>query len=77
RKKGEKVGLMRLRTIWPFPREQIRSLGNKVERIYVPEMNLGQLSREVERFADCPVKSISKIGGIVHTVSEITSAMER
>jgi 2-oxoglutarate ferredoxin oxidoreductase subunit alpha len=77
RKKRKKIGFMRIKTIWPFPREQVRALGKKVKKIYVPEMNLGQLSREIERFVDCPVVSIPKIGGIVHTVTEITSALEK
>ncbi len=77
RKKRKKIGFMRLRTIWPFPREEVRAVGKKVKKIYVPEMNLGQLSREIERFVDVPVVSIPKIGGIVHTVSEIVTAMEK
>jgi 2-oxoglutarate ferredoxin oxidoreductase subunit alpha len=77
RKKGKKVGFMRLRTIWPFPREQVRALGKKVKKIYVPEMNLGQLSREIERFVGVPVVSVPKIGGIVHNVNEIIAAMEK
>lgn len=77
RKKGKKVGFMRLRTIWPFPREQVRALGKKVKKIYVPEMNLGQLSREIERFVGVPVVSVPKIGGIVHNVNEIITAMEK
>ncbi len=77
RKKGRKVGFMRLRTIWPFPREQVRALGKKVKKIFVPEMNLGQLSREIERFVSVPVISVPKIGGIVHNVNEILAAMEK
>lgn len=77
RKKRKKIGFMRLKTIWPFPREQVRALGKKVKKIYVPEMNLGQLSREIERFVEVPVISVPKIGGIVHTVNEIVTAMEK
>ncbi len=77
RKKGKKVGFMRLKTIWPFPREQVRELGRQVRRIYVPEMNLGQLSREIERFVSVPVINVPKIGGVVHTINEIIDVMER
>lgn len=75
RGEGKKVDLLRLITIWPFPREAIREIGERVERIFVPEMNLGQISREVERFADCEVVSIPKIGGVSHTIDEICSAI--
>ncbi len=75
RKEGKKVGMFRLVTIWPFPENKIRKLGAKVKKIFVPEMNLGQLSREIERFVNCEVLSIPKIGGIVHTIDEIYSAI--
>jgi len=77
RKNGKKVGLLRLIIVWPFPRKKIVTLGKKVKRILVPEMNLGQLSREIERFVDCDVIPISKIGGVSHRVSEIYSVIER
>jgi hypothetical protein len=44
--------------------------------VFVPEMNLGQISREIERFVKCDVVSIPKIGGIAHTIDEIYSAMK-
>jgi 2-oxoglutarate ferredoxin oxidoreductase subunit alpha len=71
RKEGKKVNYLRLINIWPFPKEVIQELGREVRKIFVPEMNLGQLSREVERFVNCEVISIPKIGGIPHTIDEI------
>jgi 2-oxoglutarate ferredoxin oxidoreductase subunit alpha len=71
RKKKKKVGFLRLITIWPFARKQITELGKKVDIILVPEMNLGQISREIERFVDCEVISVPKIGGIAHSIDEI------
>ena len=49
RAQGKKVSLLTLLTIWPFPEAQVEALGDKVDRIIVPEMNLGQLAYEVER----------------------------
>jgi 2-oxoglutarate ferredoxin oxidoreductase subunit alpha len=72
---GIKVGMLRLVTIWPFPEHKLTDLGTRVKKIFVPEMNLGQLSREVERFVNCEVISIPKIGGIAHTIDEIYSAI--
>lgn len=71
REQGLKVGYLRLITIWPFPRAEIKALNEQVATIYVPEMNLGQISREIERFVSCPVESISKIGGVSLTIQEI------
>ena len=76
RKNGLKVGLLRLLIVWPFPKEKIAEIGKKVKKILVPEMNLGQLSREIERFVDCEVVSVSKVGGVSHRVSEIYSAIK-
>jgi len=54
----------------------VRELGARVKKIFVPEMNLGQLSREIERFVRCEVVPIPKIGGIAHTIDEIYSAFK-
>ena len=43
------MDLLTLFTIWPFPEKQVEALGERVDRIIVPEMNLGQLAYEVER----------------------------
>ena len=76
REKGLKAGFMRLIGIWPFPAKAVERLGSRVDRIYVPEMNLGQVNREVERYVDCEVVPLSKIGGVPHYISEILSQIE-
>ncbi len=77
RENGLKVGFIRFISIWPFPRHAVNNLNNNVRKIIVPEMNLGQLSREIERFVSCEVESISKIGGISHTIDEILDSIEK
>ena len=76
RRNKKKVGFLRLITIWPFARKQITELGKQVDTILVPEMNMGQISREIERFVDCEVISVPKIGGIVHSIDEIYSKIK-
>jgi len=71
RKEGKKIDFLRLITVWPFAGNEIRELGRRVKKIFVPEMNLGQVSREIQRFTDCQVISIPKIGGIPHSIDEI------
>lgn len=75
RHEGRKVGYLRLITIWPFCGEKLAAMGKQVRRIFVPEMNLGQLAREVERFVSVPVVRVSKIGGVPHSVEEIYEAI--
>lgn len=77
REEGRKVGVIRLITIWPFCDTRMIQVGKQAKRIVVPEMNLGQLAREVERFVDLPVERVSKIGGVPHSVEEIYNAIVR
>jgi 2-oxoglutarate ferredoxin oxidoreductase subunit alpha len=56
---------MRLKTVWPFPDQAIHEFSKTVDKILVPELNLGQLSREVTRVVrnSIEVLSLNKIGG--------------
>lgn len=77
RKQGFAVDFLRLITLWPFPQEAVKRMTERVDKILVPEMNLGQISREVERFTCKPVIPVSKIGGVIHTVDEILDRVVR
>ena len=78
REKGIKAGLLRLVTLWPFPEEQVDKIAKQVRGIVVPEMNCGQMVREVERAAKAtPVTFLSKLGEEPHTPNEILEAMRR
>ena len=44
RKKGQKVGLLELQTIWPLPVELLREKAGKAKNVVVVEMNMGQLT---------------------------------
>lgn len=76
RNSGASVDYLRLISLWPFPVEAVKKLSERVDKILVPEMNLGQISREVERFTSKPVVPISKIGGDIHTVKEIRDRIQ-
>lgn len=71
RQKRLKVGLLRLKTIWPFPDSVVKQVGEKVKKIIVPEMNLGQIVREVQRVVDTDVISFSKVNGEVITPDDL------
>lgn len=77
REEGVEAGLLRLISIWPFPSKRITELARQVKAIIVPEMNYGQLVREVERAAKTtPVHLISKLGEEPHRPIEILEAMK-
>ena len=65
RREGLKCGFLRPITIWPFPERRIRELidAGNVKRFIVPEINLGQLRREVERLTSLPVLRLNHAGG--------------
>lgn len=76
RKEGIKAGLLRLITLWPFPEKQVSQLAKQVHAIVVPEMNYGQVVREVERAAkETPVIFLPKLGEEPHKPTEILEAV--
>jgi len=77
RARGLKVDMLTLLTIWPFPEAQVEALGERVERIVVPEMNLGQLVHEVERMVGRKkVVRVTLANGEMVTPQKILDAME-
>ena len=76
REKGIKAGFLRLKTIWPFHDELIRNILNGTAKIFVPEMNIGHLNKELERVLNIPVISITRIDSTVLTPGEIVEKVE-
>ena len=76
RKKGMKVGLVRLITLWPFPRRALEAVTKKVTKLIVPEMNMGQMYREVVRVnaGRATVVKVTRIDGELMTPQEIADA---
>ena len=68
RKRGFKVGHLRLRIVWPFPSARIRELCGQAKVFIMPELNMGQMVIELERAASGAAKvvSIPHAGGSVH-----------
>ncbi len=77
RAKGVKVGSARLVIAWPFPAARMRELARTAKAIVVPEMNMGQICREVELAVAgaTRVVSLPHAGGTVHEVATILDAI--
>jgi 2-oxoglutarate ferredoxin oxidoreductase subunit alpha len=77
RERGLKVGKLRLITAWPFADKKIAELAVRVKAFVVPELNLGQMAREVERAAHGKAKTVpvTHAGGGVHDAAEILNAI--
>ncbi len=75
REKGIKVGLLKLVTLWPFVRSAIEKVLQTSRILLVPEMNMGQLSREVKRVnrGVAKVYALNKVDGTIITPEEISN----
>lgn len=76
RKKGRKVGLLRLITLNPLPEKLIRKLTRHAIPIVI-EMNLGQIKKEIERISKRKIYFYGKIGGELPSPDEIEGFMMR
>ncbi len=79
REQGVKAGRLRLITVWPFPEKRLRELAGRVKAFVVPELNMGQISLEVERIAGgrCRTIPVTHAGGSVHRPEAIVEAIVR
>jgi len=78
RNNGKKVGLLRLKTIWPFPDKKILELGEQCKKFLVPEMNLGQVLREVERIIHWGrIEAVNQVNGEPILPKKIISAIKK
>jgi len=73
RAQGIKAGLMQLVTLWPFPRRLLTPLLRQVRAVLVPELNMGQMSREVKRVNQglTRIETLNRIDGNLITPEEI------
>lgn len=78
RKKGLKVGLINLKILWPFMRRTVVKILGHSEKVLVPELNVGQISREVKRVSQgrCEVVTLNKVDGTLITPPEILEKLE-
>jgi 2-oxoglutarate ferredoxin oxidoreductase subunit alpha len=73
---GRKVGLLRLKTLWPFPEAAVERAAESAQRVIVAEMNLGQMALEVERVVGRnKVLRVGRADGQMITPDEIVDAM--
>lgn len=68
-------GHLNLRIVWPFPDESLLAFKN-VKAFIIPEMNLGQMAKEVRQYTNVPIVTVPKLGGALHTPAELQKAAE-
>jgi 2-oxoglutarate ferredoxin oxidoreductase subunit alpha len=72
---GERIGHLRLKMVWPFTESLLARFKNAGSFI-VPEQNLGQIAREIERHVDGDVIPVPKLGGDLHSPGELYRVLE-
>lgn len=77
RERGVKAGLVQLVTLWPFPRQTVEPLLRRVRAVLVPELNMGQISREVKRINQgaTRIETLNRIDGNLIAPGEILSRL--
>jgi 2-oxoglutarate ferredoxin oxidoreductase subunit alpha len=73
RERGEKLGLLELQSLWPFPAEVVRKRCASVNFVIVVEMNMGQILHEVKAVVEERNKVFlaNKIDGTYITPSDV------
>ncbi|MBI9083329.1 MAG: 2-oxoacid:acceptor oxidoreductase subunit alpha [Desulfobacterales bacterium] len=77
RRRGEKLGLLELQTLWPFPSEIVREKCSGASAIIVVEMNVGQVLQSVKSAVERPenVFLANRIDGVFITPTDIINIL--
>ena len=77
RARGEKLGLLELQTLWPFPAAVVRDKCARARSVVVVEMNTGQVMREVKAAVKDPenVFLANRIDGALITPTDIRNIL--
>ena len=77
RQRGHRIGFIKLKTLWPFAEEVVEKAAERLHRVVVPELNLGQIALEVERVVGRrKVKRVNRADGELLKPSDILAAIE-
>ncbi|MBF0102396.1 MAG: 2-oxoacid:acceptor oxidoreductase subunit alpha [Desulfobacterales bacterium] len=78
RSMGIKAGLLRLKTVWPFPEAILRTLASRVKGFVTVEINLGQIHLEVQRCVggNVPTFFVGHAGGTIIPPEHVLSVLK-
>ena len=77
RERGVKAGLIQLITLWPFPRQAVEPVLRRARVALVPELNMGQMSREIKRISQgaTRIETLNRVDGNLITPGEILTRL--
>jgi 2-oxoglutarate ferredoxin oxidoreductase subunit alpha len=78
RERGLKVGLLKALTLWPFPEQRVDHWTRRVRAWVVPELNLGQMVREVRLVVAgrVPVFPLNRVDGLLIEPQQMLSLID-
>ena len=77
RSRGERLGLLELQTLWPFPYDMVREKCAAAQSVIVVEQNMGQVLQAVKLAVDQPDKVFlaNRIDGVFIMPSDILNIL--
>ena len=76
RSEGVKAAGLVVQSLWPIPETALAAAFEGIDRVIIPELNMGLYRREVERITgDREVLGVNRIDGTLITVDEIAEAV--
>lgn len=79
REEGIKVGLLRPKTLWPFPVKEIQTACKNAKNVLCVEMSMGQMVDDIKLAIECskPVHFFGKTGGVVPKPTEVLEEIKK
>ena len=78
RAQGIKVGMIRPKTLWPFPKAPFRAAADRVKAMISVELSMGQMIEDVRLATECrvPVTLCNRVGGMIPAPEQILAAIQ-
>jgi len=77
RQRGERLGLLELQTLWPFPSALVREQARNARYVVVVEMNMGQVLQSVKTAVERPdrVFLANRVDGVLINPTDIRNIL--
>jgi 2-oxoglutarate ferredoxin oxidoreductase subunit alpha len=77
RKHRERIGLLELQTLWPFPSALVREKTRNARYVVVVEMNMGQVLQSVRESVEEPERVFlsNRVDGVMITPVDIRNIL--
>jgi 2-oxoglutarate ferredoxin oxidoreductase subunit alpha len=77
RQRGERIGLLELQTLWPFPSMLVREKCKRAQYVIVVEMNMGQVLQSVKMSLERPERVFlaNRVDGTLITPIDIRNVL--